>query len=527
MKKNTFYTAVLLLAGAAMTACSGGDDMTSETTPKTQTPTESGVVELVGTLGSKGDVTRAIASDGTGTWDVGDKFAVYYQTANGNATTVATVNSVNGDGSANFTAVLHNPKAGDNDVKLVYPASAHDGEGSFKADALMNQEGTLEYINKNGLDIETVSTTMTVEGMSAKLKDEVTLKPQVCLYTLNLHTGIYDTSISDYERLYTKKLEISDGTHTYTITPAAATNSFTIALLPIKTHYTFTATTTRDTQFFTKRDGVTLANCSIANIGDVFDKDGNIYEASTGPGAIYSKSCNYNVQLDAGKFYTQSMQLGAESVNNPGIAVIAYVGNPGSVDNSSEETQIFRGLAVAINYANGYQWTSEYSWCEKTSGTSTSCSNEYSDDVKVARQWKNGIGRTTYLINNPDGHTHTAALKARNYGVSHPTGTSDWFLASLGQWQLIFQGLATKAGNMTELCTEPMLSFVYHETENYILSNNKVGPVMDNAGALAFTNCIWSSSEYSEFSAWALAYDLSATNRAKTYASAVRPVIAF
>ena len=528
MKKNTFYTAALLLAGTVLTACSGGDDVTSDITPVSQPAAEAGdVVELSGTLGGKSSTTRAIAENGTGTWEVGDKFAVYYETANGYASAVATVNSVYSDGSANFKATLRSPKTGDNSVKLVYPASAHDGEGGFKTDGLMNQGGTLEYINQNGLDIETATTTMNVEGMTAKLKNNVTMAPQVCLYTLNLQTNTWDNDILDYERLYTTKLEISDGTHTYTVTPAAATNSFTIALLPIQTQYTFTATTTRDTQFFTKRDGVKLANCTLANIGDVFDKDGNIYEASTGPGAIYSKTFNYNVQLEAGKFYTQSMKLSAESLNNPGVAVIAYVGNQGSVDNSNEETQIFRGLAVALDYASGYQWTSEYSWCSKTSGTSTSCSNEYSDDITVARQWKNGIGRTAYLIDNPGGHTHTAAVIAHNYSVSHPVGTSDWFLASLGQWQLIFQGLATKAGNMTELCTEPMLSFVHHVTENYILSNNKVGPVMDNAGALAFSNCIWSSSEYSEFSAWALAYDLSATNRAKTYASAVRPVIAF
>lgn len=526
MKKTMICAAVLLLAGTVLTACSGGDDVTSDITPVSQPAAEAGdVVELSGILGSKGSVTRAIASDGTGTWVVGDQFAVYYETTNGNASTVARVNSVNSDGSANFTATLRSPKTGDNSVKLVYPASAHNGEGGFKTDALTNQGGTLEYINANGLDIETATATMSVEGTTAKLTSDVTLQPQVCLYMLNLQTNTYDTAIQDYERLYTTKLEIRDGTHTYTITPAAATNSFTIALLPIKTKYTFTATTTRDTQFFTKRDGVKLANCTLANIGDVFDKDGNIYEASTGPGAIYSKSYNYNVQLEAGKFYTQSMKLSAESLNNPGVAVIAYVGNQGSVDNSNEETQIFRGLAVALDYASGYQWTSEYSWCSKTSGTSTSCSNEYSDDITVARQWKNGIGRTAYLIDNPGGHTHTAAVKAHNYSVSHPAGTSDWFLPSLGQWQLIFQGLATKAGNMTELCTEPMLLFKY--PENYILSNDNVGPVMGDAGAQGFYNCIWSSSENSETSAWALAFDLSATSLPKTTNHGVRPVIAF
>jgi len=518
MKKNTFYTAVLLLAGAIMTACSGGDDVTSDITPEPQPSAEAGVVELSGTLGSKGSVTRAIDADGNGTWEVGDKFAVYYQTPNGNATTIATVKSVNDDKSANFTAVLHNPTSGDNDVTLVYPASAHNGSGGFKTDALMKQGGTLDYINTKGLDIETASTTMTVEGMTAKLKKNVTLNPQVCLYKMDLRESSNNLDVT--------KLEISDGTHNYTITPATSTNIFTVALLPVSNaDFTFTATTTKLTKFFTMQNGVTLANCTIANIGHVFDKDGNIYEVSTGPGTIYSKKSS-NRSLSAGRFYDQILQLSESDTKNPGVAVIAYVGNKGSVDNSNEETLKFRGLAVALYYTDGNYWDSEYSWCNKTSGTSTSCSNEYSNNIAVAREWKNGIGRTTYLIDNPDGHTHTAALKAHNYSELHPEDTSDWFLASLGQWQLIFQGLATKAGGMTELCTEPMLLFKY--PDNYILSNENVGPVMGNAGAMGFYNCIWTSSEYSNGYAWALAYDLSATNElTKSYKSGVRPVLAF
>lgn len=520
MRKNIFYTAALLLAGAVMAACSGSDDITSDITPEPQPSAEVGTVELSGTLGSKGSTTRAVDADGNGTWEVGDKFAVYYQTANGNASTVATVNSVNNDGSANFTAVLHNPKAGDNDVMLVYPASAHDGQGGFKTDDLMNQRGTLEYINQKGLDIETASTTMNVEGMTAKLKADVTMQPQVCLSTFILNK-------SNYSDLPATKLEISDGTNTYTITPAAATSNFTVALLPIYSHFTFTATTTELTTSFTKLDNVTIENCTAANIGDVFDKDGNIYRGSLVPGLIYTRTTNGTVNLKSGMIYKdQRIILSQAAIKNPGVAVIAYVGNQGSVDNSNEETQIFRGLAVALNYVNGEAWLSNYSWCSKTTGTSTSCSNENSDDITVALQWKNGIGRTAYLIDNSDGHTHTAAGRAHNYGVSHPAGTSDWFLASLGQWQLIFQGLATKAGNMSELCNKPMLLFQY--PKNYILSNDNVGPVIENSGALGFSNCVWSSSEYSETRAWALAFDLSATNLPKSSPDhAVRPVIAF
>lgn len=422
MRKNIFYTAALLLAGAVMAACSGSDDITSDITPEPQPSAEVGTVELSGTLGSKGSTTRAVDADGNGTWEVGDKFAVYYQTANGNASTVATVNSVNNDGSANFTAVLHNPKAGDNDVMLVYPASAHDGQGGFKTDDLMNQRGTLEYINQKGLDIETASTTMNVEGMTAKLKADVTMQPQVCLSTFILNK-------SNNSDLPATKLEISDGTNTYTITPAAATSNFTVALLPIYSHFTFTATTTELTTSFTKLDNVTIENCTAANIGDVFDKEGNIYRGSLVPGLIYTRTTNGTVNLKSGMFYKdQRIILSQAAIKNPGVAVIAYVGNQGSVDNSNEETQIFRGLAVAMQNAYGGN-----NWCTQTNNPSTLCSDasEYSEDLSVALQWKNGISRTTYLLSNPDGHDHLAA-KAAHWNVQHPAGTSDWFLPSLG-----------------------------------------------------------------------------------------------
>ena len=173
MKKNILYTAVLMLAGVVMTACSGDEDILSET----QTPAKGDLVVLKGTLGSKGDQTRTVAEDGTGNWEVGDQFAIYYETYSGHASAIATVSSINDNGSANFTATLGAPKKGSNNVSLVYPATAHDGQGGFKTDALMNQEGTLEYINENGLDIETATTTMNVSGNTATLTSDVQMQP--------------------------------------------------------------------------------------------------------------------------------------------------------------------------------------------------------------------------------------------------------------------------------------------------------------------------------------------------------------
>ena len=515
MRKNIFYTAALLLAGAVMAACSGSEDITDNTTPETQTPTGNGVVELSGTLGSKGEMTRAVDAEGTGTWEVNDKFAVYYETTDGHATAVATVTSVNGDGSANFTALLKDPKKGNNSVKLVSPASAHDGEGGFKTDGLMNQGGTLEYINKNGLDIETATATMNVADAKASLTTSVTMQPQVCLYKMTLRENSYTV-------LNTTKLEITDNKgHSYTITPTGATSNFTIAMVPvISANFTFTATTTEEYGIFTKQEGVTLTNCTADNVGDIFDKDGNIYKVSSAPGAIYNRTYNGRT-LYAGKLYTSEPYLNAVITASPGIAMIAYVGDNGSVETGSD----YRGLAVAMADCNKYncsvdiQQFSGTSWCAQSSAT---CTSHVSTDVTVAREWKDGISMTTSLVNNTDGHTHNAAKATSTYNKPYPPGTSGWFLASLGQWQLIMQGLITKVDN--QLYSVPIST-----SGNAKMASVYYDSVLKNAGT-GFSACYWTSSEYDAYAGWGAApSDGSAFTYSKTSSSMlhVRAVIAF
>ena len=544
MRKNLFYTVALLLSGSVMTACSGGDDVTSDVTPVPQPVAEaSDVVVLSGTLGSKGSVTRAIDADGKGTWEKDDQFAIYYETSNGHESAVATVNNVNEDGSADFTATLESPKTGDNVVTLVYPATAHDGHGGFKTDALMSQDGTLEYINANGLDIETASTTMNVEGVTAKLRSNVTLQPQVCLYKMTLRKDGHN----DMENA--ELLEIFDGTHSYTITPASPTQYFTVALLPVShADFMFRAISSEYVGpgcLYTKLIGKTLANCTSDNVGDVFDEDGNIYAASPGSGITYIKSFS-NITLESGKFYSQNLQLSL--IKRP-AGIIAYVGDHGSVDSSSPSTETgYRGIALAMqnstnsNTKPSNNWDSEgwtgSRWCRQNS---EACTSQTSDDVTVAREWKNGITMTKDLAEHTT-HRHYAARTARNYNMnnykngdefyfsnsesmSRPSGTSNWFLPSVGQWELIVWGLVSKhtgAAYSTPI-TNVDNDDMKFEKYNYILSNAGADVLISNC------NCYWASSEYDNVNAWCM----SCTGRANyvsknnSYNGKIRAVLAF
>jgi hypothetical protein len=547
MRRN-IYAAILLLTGAVMAACSSSDDITSNTTPESQAPTGNGAVELSGTLGCRGELTRTIAADGVGTWEIGDQFAIYYATESGHSTAVATVNSINDNGSANFTATLYYPKNGSSDVTLVYPVSAHDGQGGFNTDALMNQEGTLDYINANGLDIETASTTLNIVDTKASLNSDVTMQPQVCLYTLN---PVYN--LNYHYSLSVKKLEINDGTHNYIITPTDATSSLTIALLPTNSSdFTFSAITDEygPSRIYTKRK-VTLANCTADNVGDVFDEDGNIYSVSSGTGL--SRVANFSgITLEKGKFYSQEILL--TKIKRP-VAMIAYVGEHGSVDDSSTDSQTgFHGLAIAMQNSTKSNTTEANNnwdadtwgyprWCSWNDDQDDNlCTTQASDNVTVVREWKNGITMTNQLVNH--NHMHGAARIARNYStfwyeydssnyyfsnssvkMSLPKGVSKWFLPSVGQWQLIVWGLVSKAKG------EPYSTLITDEANADMTAGN-FNSILANAGAENFKfSCdhYWLSSEYSKDKAWVAAYNGRVCGADKSYVTdaIVRAVIAF
>lgn len=490
-----------MLAGVVMTACSGDEDILS----KTQTPAKGNLVVLKGTLGSKGDQTRTVADDGTGNWEVGDQFAIYYETYSGHASAIATVSSINDNGSANFTAKLGAPKKGSNNVSLVYPATAHDGQGGFKTDALMNQGGTLEYINENGLDIETATTTVSVAGTTATLTSDVQMQPEVCIYKMQLRQDYY----SDLDPI--DHLEINDGTHTYSINAAEANNVFTVALLPTENaDFTFSTITNESGPglIYTKRIGVTLGNCTPDNVGDVFDSDGTIYSVSRGSGLTRISSFS-GITLEKGKFYSQKITL--YKIKRP-VAVIVYVGEHGTVDDSSTDPQTgFRGLAMSMqestkdntnNASQNYDVagdgaffsTGKYKWCNKKT---EACTSHACDDITVARELKNGISMTDELVNH-ESHTHLSARTARNYRAANyqyqrnsnryfsgsteyynlplPSGTSNWFLPSIGQWQLIVWGLVSKTNGET-------FSTPLTEDANSDMNAGAFNHILTNAGA--------------------------------------------
>ena len=199
------------------------------------------------------------------------------------------------------------------------------------------------------------------------------------------------------------------------------------------------------------------------------------------------------------------------------VAVICYVGDAGSVDASSTT---YRGLAIALTDASnsaGMQYSESLgAYCSTHVTTAASA-------VTV----KNGIACTNGLTS--DGHTHAAASACRSYTPAAPkTYTSDWFLASMGQWQLICQGLATKKAG------SPVTTQLTNSANSAYQIDN-LSSIITDAGGTSLWATYWSCTEYENEEApgravWNMYFNGGATFKdgIKTDTNRkVRPVLAF
>ena len=174
------------------------------------------------------------------------------------------------------------------------------------------------------------------------------------------------------------------------------------------------------------------------------------------------------------------------------VAIIAYVGTAGSVDDSNGS---YKGLAIAMSNAND---NNDCIWWADTWGDGYNNCLSSTDDLATALGYKNGITCTSTLTaSGHSGHDHAAAAAAAsNNGIAAPPGTSGWFLPSLGQWNLILQGLATKKAG-TAVTTD------LSNSDNANYKSSYLASVINAAGGDDFDDYYyWTSTEYDSFFAW-------------------------
>lgn len=166
------------------------------------------------------------------------------------------------------------------------------------------------------------------------------------------------------------------------------------------------------------------------------------------------------------------------------VAMIAYVGEAGTADTSSGT---YKGLAISLNDIDN-----TISWCNQIDAV---CITSQYADISNALTDKDGIDQTTTYVTNASEHTHPVATAISVYRTSttHPSGTSDWFLPSMGQWNLMVKALVTKAGK-----TAVDLS----EVNNAIMKNNTFDSLFTQAGATGLDHGYFSCTEKNEAYIW-------------------------
>lgn len=229
------------------------------------------------------------------------------------------------------------------------------------------------------------------------------------------------------------------------------------------------------------------------------------------PGAVLSSASVGQIICSHGKVHdatSDPLICGGKKV-----AVVACVGDGVSV---LDDSGYIHGLAIALEDAGLAQWCSQ---------SETACLGTQVSGISSALDFLNGLTATSQLISD-DQHSHAAAAMAANYKYdtdadagSHPRGTSQWFLPSVGQWNLMAKSMTGYSEDLTS-----------SENSHYYASVfNPYITAAGGTGLLGGSNQLyWSSTESSNKNAWYMSFEKGKTQaNDKTTNYYVRPIIAF
>ncbi len=407
--KKFLSMAALALVGAVMTGCSSDDD--SIISNQQQPENKSKVVTLTTTVSLDGSATtRALTTAGVKTFAAGEKMAVIYH--NGSSLVKAESNALT-DGNitdagktATFTFDLETPDKSVN-VTYIYPA-AMAGETGVDLTKLNTQEGTFDALQSK-YDLCTTSGEWKGEDLPS-----LTLENQLAILAITLK----DISGSSALNKTITYLTINDGTNNYAVTRSAVDAPIYVAIQPTDNAKIWISATAGSknyikslTKTYAKGYGYNVG-WKMATVGDVIKSDGTFAPADA----------------------------------DGAVAKIFYVGN--DAETSASNTTFKHGLALALREAG------HAAFCNQTSAFCLSHqygSGDLSNDLS-------GIDNTDELVNHTT-HSHDAARIARNFKYAddvaagaHPSGTSEWFLPSAGQWNKMMDAaggyniLVSKAG---------------------------------------------------------------------------------
>ncbi len=425
----------LSLAALALTfaACSNDDN---ELTQQQAGQSANGEITITATITKDGTMTRALSLDGidiASTWTVGEKVAILFDYKSAQTQRDAVVKSVSaGTATVEFTVPADLP--GTPTATLVYPSTAVNAAktGADVATALATQDGIIG----NCPEVRTGNGTLDASAGTLTVTTPLAAQNTIFMFTIE------DLSSTGFA---VSEFKVSDASGNVITTVSPSTAPFWVAL-PVMAAGTY------------------WFNCNGG--GNPYIAKATLSSATTA-GKYYQQTLKMatigDVILSDGKFYAAGT-AGA-------VAKITYVGN-----DAETSTTFNHGLALAI-YDAHYD-PGEY-WCNQVVGN---CMTTRYANYTLAKTDMAGIANTDELINHPS-HSHTAAIRARNNkGTAHPTGTSDWFLPSAGQWDKMI----TTAGSYSNLKTNAGLK---EDKSYYSSTEESIGfsYVFDFKNSIVFT----------------------------------------
>lgn len=355
------------------------------------------------------------------------------------------------------------------------------GQDALEPDALV-QDGSLTTIN-NGFDYRLGTSTLTKTTVGTTdyvtLSDSPTLTSQFAIWKLNLTTD--GTTALTATKLGVKDADNDE--YITEITPSGAASEFYV-VLPESTNFTYKFEATVGTRTYSvKHTGISLAAAKLYRSTLTMSSPA----ASKTLTAVTTSEVGWRIGSD-GKAYEPSGDLPSGVT---AVAMIAYVGS------ATGSATYNHGLAIALTDATIEGGTNSYcKWSDNTSSKAISASA--STTMTAHKGFLNGIDATAAFTstNPPLGADYTAAKKAKNYGVTAPTGTSGWFLPSSGQWLKFFEAAGVDVANWTSWRWAPAPGGGT-QADNW----TKINALLSAVGGAVEQDWYWSSSEYDKVNA--------------------------
>ena len=218
---------ILSLAVLALTMAACSNDMEQPAAVQPAPGNAGEGIPFSATIATGSATTRALTEEnGTiiSTWAKGEQVALIH---NGVVDVMTIENDPDENGNVTITGTLKGSPKNNDDVTVVFPASAVDkDEKAVKTDLLNAQDGTLATIATDLNLRQSDGAKLKVGELTATLSGTVTLANQIAIVKFSLSDG--------YNALAAKQFVIKDGSDNVltTVTPSEATSNLYVAMAP-------------------------------------------------------------------------------------------------------------------------------------------------------------------------------------------------------------------------------------------------------------------------------------------------------